>query len=627
MSGICGLVNLDGAPVADEHVRRMADAMCHWGPDGGRTLTAGGGGFAQLIAFDTPESTYEALPTLIGGGALFTAAARLDNRDELCDIFGLSTGARLEVADTDLIGRAYQKWGDASPEHLSGDWAFAVWRPAERRLLLARDHHGRTSLYYSRVGDQFAFASDRRALLALSWVRPRLNEVQLALTLSAFPVFDPVETTMEGVLRLPPAHALVATDRTVRTWRHWALDRIALDTQTSTEGLAEALAGTLAAAVKTRLRSRRPVCSQLSAGLDSGAVTCLAASALAEHGRPLVALTAVPLFAHGWTAGPGRIGNEWPLASVVAASASNIEHVAVDAADVGPLDGVRRGLEILGEPSFGAAGFFWGLAVYGEARRRGMGTLLDGQAGNFAMSFDTRSAAERNRSLIKLARLVRRHWGFFRTYRTLSRSSRSSAWLEYSPLQRSFAERIGLVDRLIAAGHALEPTGGRGSDRETRLRTLRFGTSIFPGVLAEIGASCGLALLDPTADRRLIELVFSIPGERLAGPMPRWFFRQAMAGILPDPVRLATRRGLQTVDIVQRVQHQQAEVASALRDLRSVPQVAEFIDIARMDSVFARAGRRQSSGRDAALSRSVLLRGIGAGWFLAEPSKFGVSPR
>jgi asparagine synthetase B (glutamine-hydrolysing) len=162
--------------------------------------------------FNTSEAVHERLPHATADRRLvITAEARLDNRDELCDLFGISHADRASMPDGELIRRAYERWGEACPDHLLGDWSFAVWHPRERRLFLARDHHGNIALYYLHDGRRFAFASDRKALLALPDVPQRLNELYLAQVLVAWTAYHGPDTIYLDIHRLPPAHAMTVT--------------------------------------------------------------------------------------------------------------------------------------------------------------------------------------------------------------------------------------------------------------------------------------------------------------------------------------------------------------------------------------------------------------------------------
>ncbi|TIU69649.1 MAG: asparagine synthetase B, partial [Mesorhizobium sp.] len=88
------------------------------------------------------NTTDEAGPgplTMAGGRLAITADCRLDNRDELLARLGIRDKS---VADAMLVMRAYLTWGDASPTHLQGDFAFAIWDSERRALFCARDHFG-----------------------------------------------------------------------------------------------------------------------------------------------------------------------------------------------------------------------------------------------------------------------------------------------------------------------------------------------------------------------------------------------------------------------------------------------------------------------------------------------------
>ena len=147
MSGIFGLVRFDGAPASEDELAIMRHAMAPWGPDGTRCQFEGSAGLGQCVLFDTPEAVHESLPSTTCGGRLaFTAEARIDNRDEIADALGMASCDRKTMADGEIVRRAYERWGAECASRLLGDWSFAAWHPFERKLCLARDHRGNTSL-------------------------------------------------------------------------------------------------------------------------------------------------------------------------------------------------------------------------------------------------------------------------------------------------------------------------------------------------------------------------------------------------------------------------------------------------------------------------------------------------
>ena len=149
MSVICGILNLNGQPLPPEALQGIMNAMAYWGPDGSDIWQEGQIALGHLILYGTPEAVYEKLPGKSRSGRLvITAAARIDNRKELFDVLGVPGADQAHFPDGMLILKAYEKWGDRCPDHLLGDWSFAIWDSRLKKLFLARDHFGNTGLFY-----------------------------------------------------------------------------------------------------------------------------------------------------------------------------------------------------------------------------------------------------------------------------------------------------------------------------------------------------------------------------------------------------------------------------------------------------------------------------------------------
>ena len=183
MSGICGIVNFDGALVDEALLKRMAEAAVHRGPDGIRYLMEGGIGFAYLALNVTPESLREEQPLRSRDGQVVMAAdARVDNRREL--IRTLRSEGCLsaeEPTDADIIMAAYECWGEGCAERIIGDFAFAVWDVRRRRLMAARDRSGCRAFYYRRDGNRFLWATEAAQLLADPAAFRRLVRLEASL--------------------------------------------------------------------------------------------------------------------------------------------------------------------------------------------------------------------------------------------------------------------------------------------------------------------------------------------------------------------------------------------------------------------------------------------------------------
>ena len=288
MSAFAGWWSLDGRPADPAGLEAMSAALAHRGPDGEGHVVAGPFGVACRQLWVTPEEVGEAQPLAGSFGLLLAVDGRLDNRAELLPRLRVPPGA----SDTACALAAYVAWGEAALEHLAGDFALALYDPARRRLLLARDPIGVRPLYYVATPRLFAFASEIKALLRHPDVRavPDDDGVADYLLLGRRPVDRLAGTCFAGVRALPPAHLLVVTpDGAAAPRRYWDFAPDARVACRSFGEYAEAFHERFAEAVRRRMRSAYPVAVSVSGGLDSSAILCQAeALRRARGGCPAV---------------------------------------------------------------------------------------------------------------------------------------------------------------------------------------------------------------------------------------------------------------------------------------------------------------------------------------------------
>lgn len=629
MSAIHGLIRLDGPPVEPAELAAMAQPMAHWGPDGGGRWREGPAAFGQLIAHRTPNALHEDGPvTVAGGTVVVTAAGRLDNRDEL----RAELRAKPATADGRLIALAYERWGQDAVRHLLGDWAFAAYHPRERRLVLARDHYGQTALYHHHDRGTFAFASSLKGLLALPHVPRRLNELRLAQHLAVWAT-DGAATMYEGVQRLPPAHVLTFDDGSVRTREYWRPEDAPDVRLGSDAAYVEQFVELFAAAVRTRLPPDADAASTLSSGLDSGAVTALAAREAAVRGRGLTALTAVPAYPEVARARPDMLVDEWPGAALVASAYSNVEHVRVTGRDITPLEANARSHEIHEQLAGAAPNRPWVLALLAEVQRRGLGVLLTGQTGNAGVSWRgeegvalrrlvagdaggaMRALAARRRAGVGWPLAIRRELvGPVRRRLTFEvRRWRYQRALAGRLIAPSLVDRLNLVERMRASGW--DPWFARATAEEFRLAILLPGLTPVGGIWHELGAAHGLDVFDPTVDVRLLEFCLGIPPEQFVhGPHDRWLIRRGLEGLVPAEVRWNRRRGEQGADLAFRLSHDAAAVTATLERIDASALVRSCLD---MDALWSAWKEVRSDPAAASAAASVhVMAGLDAGVFL-----------
>ncbi|WP_103028998.1 asparagine synthase (glutamine-hydrolyzing) [Salinibacter altiplanensis] len=276
MSGIAGLYHTDGRP-ADRHVlRRLLDAQSHRGPDGEGRWDGSSIALGHLALDTTPEARREDQPlTHSGDDLVLTADARIDNRDELTSRLKRGRDDGPPATDAELILRAYRRWGDESPEHLRGAFAFAIWDASRNRLFCARDRMGLRPLHYCWSEPHFVFGSEINAVLAHPAVSREINETRVADFLARIHLSKEY-TFYEDISRLPPGHHAVINRAGMHTSAYWTLTLPDERKLGSDEAYGEAFREVFAGAIKDRLRANGDAGTFLSGGLDSSSVTAMA---------------------------------------------------------------------------------------------------------------------------------------------------------------------------------------------------------------------------------------------------------------------------------------------------------------------------------------------------------------
>ena len=222
MSGIAGIVNLDGAPIDRDLLLRMTD-------DGQEIWVEGNVGLVH--GFDGQER----------------------------------------------IAEAYEKWGERCVEHLTGEFAFAIWDRRAGRLFCARDHFGVKPFFYARVGNEFVFSSALNVLRLDPRVSDELNETAVGDYLAFGWNQEPSTTIFRDIQRLPAAHTLTVSvaDGAIRMRRYWEPvvgDEIRFrDSRSYVDRFTELLT----IAVRDRIDTKR-VSISMSGGLDSTSLAVIA---------------------------------------------------------------------------------------------------------------------------------------------------------------------------------------------------------------------------------------------------------------------------------------------------------------------------------------------------------------
>ena len=282
MCGIAGYLNIDGRPAATPVLRRMSRALAHRGLDGEGHWSDGALGFGhrRLAIIDLSDAAMQ--PMLSADGRfVLSYNGEVYNFRELRDEL-IARGRRFRsTSDTEVVVEAFAEWGSAALERFNGMFALALWDRKERRLLLARDRYGVKPLYYGRAGQTVLFASEVKGILAHGALTPAIDLEGLAEYLTFQNFFS--EHTLFKHVHLLPAGTLMEIDADggTTTRRYWDFHFCDAETRPA-DALVEALDDAFTNAVKRQLVSDVPVGTYLSGGMDTGAITAIAARHLPD---------------------------------------------------------------------------------------------------------------------------------------------------------------------------------------------------------------------------------------------------------------------------------------------------------------------------------------------------------
>lgn len=281
MCGIAGILNLENKKYRklDSHLRSMNRIQAHRGPDDeGVWLHKSGHigfGHRRLSIIDLTMGTQ---PMIDDGGNVICYNGEIYNYVELrneLDDFNFKT-----LSDTEVILKAYRKWGKECLGRLRGMFAFAIWDESKSELFCARDRFGIKPFYYTIVKDNFYFASEVKTLLPFI---PTIETDRQALgEYLTFQFCLDGKTLFEGIKELPAAHYIVVKDGELTKKRYWEI-YYNLDFTKPKEFFTERLRSLIEDSVKIHTRSDVPVGAYISGGIDSGIVASVAVNFLKEY--------------------------------------------------------------------------------------------------------------------------------------------------------------------------------------------------------------------------------------------------------------------------------------------------------------------------------------------------------
>ncbi len=286
MCGIAGWVSYDSDLTRrPDLIDTMTETMACRGPDDSGTWVREhvALGHRRLAIIDLPGGRQPMSVTTPRGDVAMIYSGETYNFTELrAELAGLGHVFETD-SDTEVVLHGYLQWGDAVVDHLNGMYAFAIWDARDDRLVMIRDRMGIKPFYYYPTPDGVLFGSEPKAILANPLAR-KVVDLDGLRELMAF-TKRPGWSLWKDMREVEPGTIVTVSRSGMRTRTYWQLDaRPHTDDQETTVARVRELMTDI---VHRQLVADVPRCVLLSGGLDSSAVTGLAAAHLASQGERL----------------------------------------------------------------------------------------------------------------------------------------------------------------------------------------------------------------------------------------------------------------------------------------------------------------------------------------------------
>ena len=280
MCGIVGVYNLNGSTFSRIHLKKMADAISHRGPDGEGYFTENNIALAhkRLSILDTSEKGLQPMHSK-NDEWVITFNGCIYNYLELRKELQQKGHVFISNTDTEVITEGLAAYGPTFFERLDGMFAIGAWNKLEKCLYLSRDRYGVKPLYYWFTGKTLVFASEIKAII-------QHPDYKIGVNLSAlneyftFQNMFTYNTLFKDVTMLPPANTVkinsMSTSVVHYSW--WNFDFTSTDDNMTFEDAKSETSRLFKNAVSRQMISDVPVGSYLSGGMDSGSITAIAST-------------------------------------------------------------------------------------------------------------------------------------------------------------------------------------------------------------------------------------------------------------------------------------------------------------------------------------------------------------
>ncbi|MFJ1763611.1 asparagine synthase (glutamine-hydrolyzing) [Amycolatopsis sp. NPDC088138] len=531
MCGIAGWVSYDADLTRRQDVvDAMTETMACRGPDdvGTWVRTHVALGHRRLAIIDLPGGRQPMSVHTPNGDVAMVYSGETYNFTELKDEL-TKLGHKWETdSDTEVVLHGYLQWGDAVVDHLNGMYAFAIWDERDDRLVMIRDRMGIKPFYYYPTADGVLFGSEPKAILANPLAK-KVVDTDGMRELLAF-TKRPGWSLWKDMEEVQPGTIVTVSREGIRTRTYWKLDakQHTDDQETTVERVRELMTDI----VHRQMVADVPRCVLLSGGLDSSAVTGLAAARLAEQGEQLRTFS-VDFFGQEENFKPDEMRDtaDSPfirdVADLVGSAHQDVMLNPSELSDPAVRRAVLKARDIpAGLGDMDTSLYLLFKAIRGESTVALSGESADEVFGGYRWFHDEKAV---NADTFP--------WLAFRSSMMDERASL------YTPeLVRKLNLEAYVADQYATAVAGVEHLDGE-SEREARMRTIcNLHLTRFVRMLLDrkdrASMAVGLEVRVPFCDHRLVEYVYNTPWSlKTFDGREKSLLRHATKHVLPDSVR------------------------------------------------------------------------------------------
>lgn len=288
MCGITGFVNFK-KNIKEENkiLKDMTDTLKDRGPNSEGLYTSNNimFGHRRLIVVDPEGGSQPMKKSVNGKEYVLVYNGELYNTEDLRKEL-LNEGYIFEgYSDTEVLLLSYIRWGIDAISKFNGIFAFAIYDEDKRRVVLARDAMGVKPLFFTFKNDTFIFGSEIKALFRHPYVEPIVDKDGLTELFALGPALIPGTTLYKGIEEVKPAEYLIVDANGIKKDMYWELK--ADNFNESEEEAVEHVRELLVDAIKRQLVGDVPLCTFLSGGLDSSAISAIAADEFKKKNKVL----------------------------------------------------------------------------------------------------------------------------------------------------------------------------------------------------------------------------------------------------------------------------------------------------------------------------------------------------